>query len=181
MQLEVDEMRTHSVKRLASSLGGLMLLFALLPGVTAAQDLPRGAAELSAGWVGFADDGIVSEGTIGGMARWYVTPRLSIGPELLYISGQNHSHFVLTGNAVFDVLSPINGRTRPVTPFVVVGAGMFQTRETFQNNSFTSTEGAFTAGGGARARAGDHLTFGIDTRIGWEPHVRVNGFVGVQF
>jgi hypothetical protein len=28
---------------------------------------------------------------------------------------------------------------------------------------------------------GDHLTFGIDTRIGWELHLRVNGFLGVQF
>jgi hypothetical protein len=32
-----------------------------------------------------------------------------------------------------------------------------------------------------RARAGDHFTLGIDTRLGWELHVRVNGFVGVQF
>ncbi len=173
-------MRTCPVKRLACSVGGLALLLAL-PGVAAAQDLPRPAAEFSVGWVGFADDGIVSEGMVGGSARFYLTPRFSIGPELLYISGQNHSHFVLTGNAVFDLLSPINGRPRPVTPFVGVGAGMFQTRETFRNGPFTSTEGAFTAGGGARARAGDHLTIGVDSRIGWELHVRVNGFVGVQF
>lgn len=173
-------MRTHSVRALASSLGGLALLFAI-PGIAGAQERPRPAAEFSAGWVGFADDGVVSEGMIGGTARWYVTPRLSLGPEALYISGQNHSHFVLTGNAVFDLLSPMNGRPRPVTPFVVVGAGMFQTRETFLNGPFTSTEGAFTAGGGVRARGGDHLTVGIDARIGWELHLRVNGFVGVQF
>jgi len=173
-------MRTHSVKTMARSIGGLALLFAL-PAIAAAQGVPRPAAEFSAGWVGFADDGVVSEGMIGGSVRWYVTPRLSIGPEVLYMSGQNHSHSVLTGNAVFDVLPPMNRRPRPVTPFVVAGAGMFQTRETFRSSSFTSTEGAFTAGGGVRARVGDHLTFGIDTRIGWELHLRVNGFLGVQF
>jgi hypothetical protein len=36
-------------------------------------------------------------------------------------------------------------------------------------------------GGGVRARAGEHVTFGVDSRIGWELHVRVNGFIGVQF
>jgi len=174
-------MRTDSVTRLAKSIAALAMLFALLPRGAAAQDVPRPAAEFAAGWVGFADDGVVSEGMIGGAARWYVTPRLSIGPEVLYISGQKHSHFVLTGNAVFDLLPPMSGRPRPVTPFVVAGAGMFQTRETFQNGPFTSTEGAFTAGGGVRARAGDRVTFGVDTRIGWELHLRVNGFVGVQF
>ena len=75
-------MRTHSVKTMARSIGGLALLFAL-PAIAAAQGVPRPAAEFSAGWVGFADDGVVSEGMIGGSVRWYVTPRLSIGPEVL--------------------------------------------------------------------------------------------------
>jgi hypothetical protein len=174
-------MRTSLFIRTVSAFGTLALTIAFLPVVAAAQELPGPAVEFSAGWVGFADDGVVSEGMVGGTARWYVLPRVSVGPEALFIQGQNHSHFVLTGNAIFDFLSPVNGRPRAVTPFVVVGAGMFQTRETFLNGPFTSTEGAFTAGGGVRGRAGDRVTFGIDTRIGWELHLRVNGFVGVQF
>ena len=42
------------------------------------------------------------------------------------------------------------------------------------------TEGAFTAGGGVRAFASDRVTVGIDARVGWELHLRVNGFVGVR-
>ena len=167
--------------KLASASGALVLLVTLLPVRAIAQDRPGPAAEFSAGWVGFADDGVVSEGMVGGTVRWYVSPRVSVGPEALFMAGSNHSHFVLTGNVTFDLLSPMNGQPPAITPFVVVGGGLFQTRETFRQEPFTSTEGAFTAGGGVRARAGDRVTFGVDTRLGWELHLRVNGFVGVKF
>ena len=130
--------------------------------------------------MGFADDGIVSESLVGGAGRWYVSPRIGIGPEVVYVNGSNHSHLIVTGNITYDLLSPTNGRPRRVTPFLVAGGGLFQTRETFPSGDFTSTEGAFTAGGGVRASASDRVTIGIDTRVGWELHLRVNGFVGPQ-
>src|SRR5262245_5817708 len=111
----------------AGALGALVLLLPLLPFRFTGRDRRRPAPEFSAGWVGFADDGVVNEGMVGGTARWYVSPRVSVGPEALFIHGSNHSHFVLTGNVTFDVLSPINGRPRSVTPFVVAGGGLFQT------------------------------------------------------
>ena len=148
--------------------------------VAGAQGPPAPAAELAAGWVGFADGGIVSETLVGGAARVYVLPRVALGPEVLYLRGERHSHFVVTGNVTWDLFAPTNGRPHSVTPFVVVGAGLFQTRETFPSGDFTSSEGAFTAGGGVRALAGDRITIGIDARIGWELHVRVNGTIGVR-
>lgn len=145
-----------------------------------AQGRPSPAAEVAAGWVGFADDGIVGETLIGGAARVYLLPRLGVGPEVLYLRGQRHSHLVLTGNITWDLFAPTNGRPPAVTPFLVVGAGLFQTRETFPSGDFTSSEGAFTAGGGVRALAGDRVTIGLDARIGWELHMRVNATVGVR-
>lgn len=152
-----------------------------LPQALDAQEMPRGAAELSAGWIGFADDGVVSETPIGGAVRWHVSPRVSVGPEVLWINGSNHSHLALTGNVTFDLLGPTNGHPARVTPFIVLGAGMFQTKESFANDDFTSTEGAFTAGGGIRANPTNRLTVGVDARLGWETHIRINGFVGVRF
>jgi hypothetical protein len=108
-----------------------------------------------------------------------VSPRISLGPQVVYVNGSNHSHLIVTANVTYDVLSPTNGRPRRVTPFLVAGGGLFQTRETFFSGDFTSTEGAFTAGGGMRASAGERVTIGIDTRVGWELHLRVNGFVGL--
>jgi hypothetical protein len=67
-----------------------------------------------------------------------------------------------------------------VTPFLVGGVGLFQTREEFFDGPFTSSEGAFTAGGGVRARVGDRVTFGVEMRLGWETHIRINGLVGLH-
>src|SRR5262245_50789250 len=141
----------------------------------AAQDRPAPVAEFALGWVGFADDGIVGETMGGGAFRWYASPRIAIGPEIIFINGDNHSHLVLTGNLTFDLLA-----NRDVTPFLAVGGGLFRTRESFPSGDYTSNEGAFTVGGGARVAAGDRVTIGLDTRIGWETHVRVNAVVGVR-
>jgi hypothetical protein len=158
----------------------LVLLASPMADPANAQDRSEPAVELAAGWIGFADDGVVSETLIGGAARVYVLRRIGVGPEVLYLRGERHSHLVVTGNVTWDVFAPMNGRQRPVVPFFVVGGGLFQTRETFPSGDFTSSEGAFTAGGGVRALAGDRLMIGLDARVGWELHVRVNGTIGVR-
>jgi hypothetical protein len=154
-------------------------LLAAPTGQAAAQDRPNTAAEFAAGWVGFADDGIVSEGLVGGAARWYLRPRISIGPEIVYLQGANHNHLTITGNLTWDVVAASGGVPPRVTPFLVAGAGLFRTRESFFTGAFTSTEGAFTAGGGVRFLVSDRVTVGIDTRVGWELHLRFNGTIGV--
>jgi hypothetical protein len=171
---------THLLTARTAALATLMVLAPFLNLTAFAQDRPSPSLDLSAGWVGFADDGIVSEGMVGGAGRFYLSPRIAIGPELLYIGGDSHSHLVLTGNLTFDVIAPTAGRAPAVTPFLVVGGGMFQTRESFFGEDYTHTEGAFTAGGGVRAAVGDRITMGVDARIGWEAHIRINGVVGVR-
>lgn len=160
----------------------VLVMFALVSGrPIEAQERPAPAAEFTAGWVGFADDGIVSETMIGGSARWYVSPRVSLGPELAYIHGEDHHHLVVTGNLVLDLLGPASGQPRAVTPFVVIGGGIFRTSETFFGDAVSSNEGAFTAGGGVRASVGERVTAGVEARLGWETHLRINGTVGVRF
>jgi hypothetical protein len=165
------------------SLAGLTFItFALLaaPPSAAAQERPAPAAEVAAGALLFADDGVVTEGFFGGTTRFYVLPRISVGPEIAFIQGQNHSHLMLTGNVTFDFLRPVHGEPRLVTPFAVVGGGLFRTRERFPNEVFTSSDGSFTAGGGVRALVGKYLIVGAEARIGWELHVRLNGMIGVR-
>ena len=130
--------------------------------------------EVSGGVVAFTE---ATESFIGGAARFYVSPRISLGPEVAYISGDSHQHLVLTGNLTFDFLSQ-----RRVTPFVLAGGGIFHTREEFRfiNSTSTHTEGAFTAGGGIRALLGNRVTVGTDVRVGWELHVRLSGTIGIR-
>jgi Outer membrane protein beta-barrel domain len=173
-------MRRCINKRLVTTVGVVSLIVVTLAGSAVAEERPDPVVEFAAGWVGFADDGVVNEGLVGGTARFYLSPRISVGPEVAYISGQDHSHLMLTGNLTWDVLPPTGRRLRRVNPFVVVGGGLFQTREEFFNGPFTSNDGAFTAGGGVRALVGDRVTVGVDARIGWELHLRVSGLLGVQ-
>ena len=129
---------------------GVMLLASPSARLAVAQDRPAPSVEFEAGWVGFADDGIVSETLIGAAARWYLLSRLSVGPEVAYFAGQNHSHLVVTANLTFDIIREQSGRH--VVPFLVIGGGLFQTRDTYFDDPFTSNEGAFTAGGGVALR-----------------------------
>jgi hypothetical protein len=166
-----------------SAVVSIALLALLFADTAAAEERPRPALEFAAGALFFADDGVVKEGFAGGSARFYVLPRISLGPEIAYIQGERHHHVMLTGNVTFDFLEPLSGgRPRSVTPYAVVGAGLFQTKQQVPNNdTFTSSEGAFTAGGGVRALVGKYVTVGAEVRVGWELHVRVNGTIGIQF
>jgi hypothetical protein len=174
-------MKALQARRVVQATITFAVIGAVLSSPASAQERQGPVAELAAGALSFADDGIVTEGLVGAAARFYILPRVSLGPEIAYIRGENHSHLMLTGNVTFDLVRPINGEARPVTPFAVVGGGLFQTREPFPNTQvFTSTEGAFTAGGGVRVLVGKHYILGAEARIGWELHTRLNGMVGVR-
>jgi hypothetical protein len=151
-------------------------------GSAQAQDrLPAPIVEVAAGALNFPDDGgMVTEGFVGGTLRFYLRPRLSVGPELSYVTGERHHHLILTGNVTIDVIGPTRGAPARVTPFFVAGAGLYRTSEQFPFEDFTHTEGSFTAGGGVRALVGSRVTVGAEARVGWELHVRVNGVVGIQ-
>jgi hypothetical protein len=153
-----------------------------LDSLTLARDRPAPVGEFAAGVLMFPDEGVVTEGFVGGAGRFYLLPRISVGPEVAYISGDRHSHLMLTGNMTFDFLGPENGQPRPVTPFAVVGGGLFRSRYIFpENEIFTHNEGSFTAGGGIRVRMADRVVAGVEARLGWETHIRLNGFIGVRF
>ena len=170
--------------RLTWHRAGIAALVLALAGIftsqAAAQERPAPAVEFAAGSLLFPDDGTVTEGFAGGTARVYLSPRVSVGPEIAFIQGRNHSHLMLTGNVTFDLLGPVNGQPRRVTPFVVAGGGLFRSSQQFPSGSFSSTEGAFTAGGGVRALVGKNVILGAEARIGWELHLRVNGLIGIQ-
>src|SRR5262245_17550350 len=105
------------ISRTALCTGG----FAMLLGGVAAAKEPRAAMEIAAGALLFPDDGTVTEGMAGGSGRCYVLPRLAIGPEIVYVSGSNHSHLMVTGNVTFDFVRPVGGRPPRITPFVLAG------------------------------------------------------------
>lgn len=157
----------------------LTLLAALVPAAAAAQsgDLrPAPAVEFTGGYAGFVDDATIDHAVVGGAVRFHLLPRISIGPELQYMIGpRSDRDLILTGNVTFDILPP----GRKVTPFLVAGGGLFRHSNRFGGQSFSSSEGAFTGGGGVRAWVTDRVYVASEFRVGWEFHYRVTGTVGV--
>jgi len=149
-----------------------------------AQALPPSHAEVQTGWAGFVDDAMIDHAAFGGAARVYLTPRLAVGPEVGYLRGpRSDRDLMVTGNLTFDVLGPdcaVVGGCRPrITPFLTVGAGFERHSDRFGPTTYASSEGAFTGGGGVRVWITDRVFGTVETRMGWEPHFRVTGGVGV--
>jgi hypothetical protein len=146
------------------------------PGAAFAQG-PAFAVEGGGGYVGFADDGIVGHSLVAVAGRVYVLPRVSIGPEFQYMAGEGgHRDLMLTGNVYLDLIE--RAPRNPVVPYLVVGGGVFQTRNEFLRGTFTSNDPGFTAGAGLRIFVGGNFYVAPEFRGGWEPHVRVSLNVG---
>jgi hypothetical protein len=159
----------------------LVLVFAGGNALAQQEARPAPALEFLAGYAGFVDDATIDHAIFGTAARVYLTPRVAIGPELVYMRGPNSDRdLFLTGNLTFEVIPPRSGRPRRVSPFLVAGGGFFQHSDRAGSFSFTSYEGAFTAGGGVRAWITDRVYAMADLRFGWELHARMNGGIGIS-
>lgn len=146
----------------------------------AAPPQPSPTLEATGGWAGFLDDDVIRHGVAGAAARVYVTPRISLGPEVQYFVGPNSDRdLIVTGNLMVDLLAPTAARPARTTPYLVAGGGLFRHSDRFNGQSFSSTEGAFTAGVGVRTWATDRVFVAGDARIGWEAHLRLAVTVGV--
>jgi opacity protein-like surface antigen len=137
------------------------------------------AAEASVGWAGFVDDSTKNYLLVGGNVRRNITPRVSIGPELVFMSNSDELHdrnVMLTGNVVFDAAPGAR-----LVPFVIGGAGMFWGRDQVNNGPYWSSDPAFTVGGGIRANLTDSVTASMEYRFGWELHHRFSGSAGIRW
>jgi len=168
--------------RLLALLGLGLLLTAGKALAQSTETRPGPAVEFLVGYAGFVDDATIDHVIVGTAARVYLTPRIAIGPEFVYMRGPNSDRdLFLTGNLTFDVLPPRDGRPPQLTPFLVAGGGFFQHSDRFGVSTFTSYEGAFTAGGGVRGWVTKCVYALADVRFGWELHARVNGGIGIRF
>lgn len=146
--------------------------------LTRAQSAAVPALTFTGGWTGFADEGLINHGALGVGAEWMPLPHLSVGPEVIYMvgPGDDRDLFVL-GVARVGILAL---RSR-VAPFVTLGAGMMTHASRFGVESYSSTEGAFIVGGGARINASPRVFIAPEYTMGWEPHMRVSVTVGIRF
>lgn len=152
----------------------VVFVFLTLPAAAAAQEAPRSAVDLSAGYAGFVDESLINHFTVGGGWRWQATRRVSLGPEIVFMRGPRGDRDVfLTGKLVVD-LAPGSR----IQPYLVADGGVFFHRDQFLSGPFWSREGAVSGGAGVRVPLTDRVFAGAEFRVGWETHVRITGMLG---
>jgi len=159
----------------------VVALMVMTPTVSGAQDRAW-VAEATIGYAGFVDDATKNYLLVGGSVRRHVSPRVSVGAELVTMSNSDlvrDRNVMLTGNVVFDVRTL--SAARRVTPFIVGGVGIFWGRDIVRGGPFWSSEPAFTAGAGVRARVTDFLFAAAEYRVGWELHQRLSASLGFRW
>jgi hypothetical protein len=159
----------------------LWLVALLLAGAAPAAAQTAVAAEGAAGYAAFVDDSPIDHWVFAGSARVQLAPRHSVGPEVVYMRGPGFDRdWFVTANYTFDFVRQDASPSRRVNPFLVAGGGFMYHQDQFFGE-FSSTEGAFTAGGGVRVWLSDRVYALGEVRTGWEPHIRFNGGIGVRF
>ena len=139
-----------------------LLLFCSLPAVAQDQDedppRPKAEIRLTGGASGFtSDDGRILHGVAGGSFRIYVTRRVSIEPEFLYMTNNPNDRDYLTQvSAAYD----FGDSGKRFVPYVVAGAGVLRHRSQFFGVDFDTrqprvfdtsyTSLAVSAGGGVK-------------------------------
>ena len=149
-----------------------------------AQERGLASVEFVTGHAGYVDDVWDNRVAAGGVVRFALTPRFTIGPEVVYLRGRRGSHEVtVTGTGTLDLVR--SGVHRRVVPFVVVGVGLIRQSSLVGGGPGTtglfpySTREVTVSGGlGARISVGRGLFIAPDARLGWEPETRLTVTVG---
>ena len=153
---------------------GLIAVLLGVPAVAGAQDGRRPAVEVSGGYAGFVDDATVHHSVIGGAWMWQATPRISVGPEFVYMQGpRGDRDLFMTGKIVIQATPDA-----AASLYFVADGGVMLHRQELPRGPFWSREGAGSFGAGVRINVTDNVYVAPEIRIGWEPHVRATATVG---
>jgi hypothetical protein len=163
-------------------IGLAMMLSGTMSSAAAAQSSrPAPIAEATLGWAGFIDERWIDHTTIGASARVFITPRIAIGPEIIYLRGPaGDRDWTLTGNATIDLRVERTPARPAATPYLVFGGGYLRQIQRFGSATFSSGEGTVSAGGGIRIALGSRAFIAPEMRIGWEPELRVGVTFGLR-
>ena len=148
----------------------LMILFFA---VAAEAQRPSPEVRATAGWAGFIDESFINHGKFGGSARYYLTRRVAVEPELLAMIGPAEDRDItFVPHLTFDFRPGKN-----VRPYLIGGAGLLHHWDRFVSVS----EWTFNFGVGVRIPVSPRVFIAPEFRVGFEPTVRIGAGVGFTF
>ena len=140
---------------------------------------PKVEAKLIVGGASFAEPSI-PHSIVGGAVRVYLTRRLSVEPEFLYMRHDRHDQdYFIQVNAAYDITDP----TKRFVVYGIAGAGNLRNRSEFGGDGIDTSFTTWTAsvGGGVKIFLTKRLFFAPEVRVGREPDVRGTVSVGYVF
>lgn len=156
-------------------------LLVLLLSLSAAALAQRGTTDVrgTVGWTTFIDESAQGHLFTGAAVRYYVTSRLSVEPEFVYMYKDRTDKDVgFQANVAWDFGRPGS----KVVPYVVGGVGVLRTIFKFGGGpSFNTTETMLSGGFGAKIYLGKNLFIAPEGRLGYEPIIRATVSIGYSF
>ncbi len=167
-----------------TALGIAAACVAAVASPTEAQQRRQVSVEFVTGHAGYIDESWDNRVVVGGLARVAMTPRLAVGPEVVYLHGPDGDHeWLVTGIATYDLARL--GPTRRFVPFVVLGAGLSRRSSLVGRGPdrpglrpYSTVEPTASGGVGVRIAIARHFFASGDVRLGWEPERRLTVTLG---
>lgn len=154
------------------------ITFVLITSTAAlAQGTPPPEIRAIAGLTTFLDEDADHHVVLGGAGRYYLTSRLSLEPEILYMIGSGSDRDV---SIVPHVAWDFNPGQR-VRPYVIGGVGLLHHRQRFGPFKFTDNEWTVDGGIGVKFFLNTRVFVAPEIRLGFEPLLRVAGSIGFTF
>jgi len=142
------------------------------------QQLTRPKVEAKALFGGVVFEPELDHTAVGGAVRVYVTKRLSIEPEFLYMrNGADDQDYIVQPNVAFDITDP----TKRFVAYAIGGAGVLHHKGRSSGFDRSVTTWTASAGGGVKIFLTNRLFVSPEFRLGSEPTVRATVNVGYVF
>ena len=180
---------TQGLKYLIMS--AALTLCCFLPVFAQQEELtpPKAEIKLTVGAAGFtSEQGRIPHGLTGGSVRIYVTPRVSVEPEFLYLrNSPDDQDYLIQPSVAYDLTDP----TKRVVPYLIAAVGVLHHRGRFFGVDFDTgqprvfdtsfTALAASAGGGVKIFLTRRLFIAPEGRVGRQPSVRGTISIGYVF
>jgi hypothetical protein len=177
-------MKQESIETLRSMLKALITFTVMLLGCSFtihAQDTSSALQVEIKGIVGgvdfvAGDDQIIGHTLVGGAVRIYVSKRVAVEPEYLYMRKGASDH-----DQAFNLNVSYDFKDRSMTkyiPYLIGGGGFTSTRNRFSGVDFSNSTWTANFGGGLKIFLGKRFFVAPELRFGREPAFRTSVSIG---